>query len=405
MSVSLSQIREYLPFDEVDVVLHHGRCCDGFGGAWAVWMATSKDDIIIYGCSHLAKKDEIDKIIDMCRDKCVLMIDFTFKSTVLKEINRVSSKFIILDHHVTSFDEVKAAELNHHSVLDVEHSGCWLGWKYCYPDEELPEFLQYIQDRDLWRHELPNTKAFVASFYPTVDYDLDEWLKLRNDDIVKKHIANGEIILKHQNLEIENMAKHATYIHNWRGYNIRAINATTLISDLGNYLSHTCDFALIWWYDAEKDIIKVSLRSDSEGNNVNVAQIALEFGGGGHANAAGFSWTKTIQELLYPLASDANVNENSVNEISVNENTNINENNEISVNENNESVNENNPNTNANTTECIIYDESMPLLIDESNILKQNQELKIWRRYKIISAIAVVAAAAIGFTIGFFVPK
>lgn len=301
MSASLSNIREYLPLDEVDVILYHSRCCDGFGGAWAVWAASIRDDIVVNGCSHSAQPSEIDRVIDMVRDKNVLMIDFSYRSDVLKQIDESAHKFAILDHHPTALKEIQDAELLDRSVLDVEHSGCWLGWRYAYPDEEdeLPRFMQFIQDRDLWRWDLPDTEPFTASLYPTVDYDLDEWLKLQDDDLVDQHISDGKIIVKHQNLEIENLARQAISMQ-WKGYNIRVINSTSHISKLGNVLAKECDFALMWLYDGKRDLIKVSLRSDSEGNNVNVGQIAKDFGGGGHACASGFVWYKSIQELLYP---------------------------------------------------------------------------------------------------------
>lgn len=311
MSVPIERLRDYLSLYEIDVILYHGNCCDGFGGAWAIWTASTNDELIVYGCNHAAKEDEKTKIVEMCTNKNVIMVDFVFKADVLKRIKGAANKLAIIDHHTTALEEIREAGLEDQSVLDVEHSGCYLGWKYCHDENDppMPEFLRYIQDRDLWKWELENTAPFTASFYPTVNYDLDEWLKLHDSEVVNRHIAEGQIILKHHDIEIANLAKQAVKIQ-WRGYNISAINSTSHISKLGHVLSKNCDLALIWQYDSKRGSIKVSLRSDEEGNNVNVAKIAKEFGGGGHVNAAGFTWNSTIEELLYGNRTESDIHLN-----------------------------------------------------------------------------------------------
>lgn len=316
MSATINQIEEYISLDDVDVVLYHSNCCDGFGAAWCVWAASTKDDIEFVGCSHLAKNTEIEDIIDAVQNKNVLMFDFCFKSDVLSRIDESARKFAILDHHTTALEEIQRANLEDRSVLDVTRSGCSLAWEYSFSQSkkevpEMPRFLKFIQDRDLWRYELPDTKAFVAAVYPTIKYTFDDWLHFQDDDVVDKYISEGKIILKYQKLEIEKLAESAKYVFDWNGYNIKVINATNYISDLGNYLAKKADFALLWWYDAHRQIIKVSLRSDAHGNNVNVANIAKKYGGGGHPNAAGFSWNGPIEKLLFDteLLSDSSQEE------------------------------------------------------------------------------------------------
>ena len=52
--------------------------------------------------------------------------------------------------------------------------------------------------------------------------------------------------------------------------------------------------AIIWSYRRRhnKPKLKVSLRSDK---NINVAEIAFKYGGGGHKSAAGFTLEKEIE--------------------------------------------------------------------------------------------------------------
>jgi oligoribonuclease NrnB/cAMP/cGMP phosphodiesterase (DHH superfamily) len=58
------------------------------------------------------------------------------------------------------------------------------------------------------------------------------------------------------------------------------------MSEIGARLAPDCDFAVIWYYDHQDRINKISLRSFHDA--VDVSEIAKEFGGGGHKKAAGF---------------------------------------------------------------------------------------------------------------------
>ena len=72
-----------------------------------------------------------------------------------------------------------------------------------------------------------------------------------------------------------------------RGLDVLVVNSSHLISDVGSKLARNCDFAMIWYYDHEDRINKVSLRSFHD--HVDVSEIAKQFGGGGHKKAAGFT--------------------------------------------------------------------------------------------------------------------
>jgi oligoribonuclease NrnB/cAMP/cGMP phosphodiesterase (DHH superfamily) len=305
---SLEQkLREYLSIDVVDVVIYHDECCDGFGGAWTFWLASKKrsreKDVRFIGASHYYDDDKIQNMLEICTDKNVVSIDFCYTTDILRQLNNVATKLIILDHHATTLEHIQAVNIEEQTILDIDRSGCAIAWDFCFPNEKMPEFLQYIQDRDLWRWELENTKHFTAKFYSSVDFDFEKWSEMLKSENVKKCIEEGKVIIPYEQSEINNLASKASEF-SWdigagKPYKIQVSNCSTLTSKLGNQLSKSCDFALVWFYDHINNYIKVSLRSDSRGNNVNVEQIARKFGGGGHANASGFTWTKSIDDLLY----------------------------------------------------------------------------------------------------------
>ena len=69
------------------------------------------------------------------------------------------------------------------------------------------------------------------------------------------------------------------------------VNASHWMSEIGARLAPDCDVALIWYWDHEDSMTKVSLRAFHD--TVDVSEIAKKFGGGGHRKAAGFILPKS----------------------------------------------------------------------------------------------------------------
>ncbi len=49
--------------------------------------------------------------------------------------------------------------------FDMDRSGVGLTWNYMFDDTQMPIFLSYIQDEDLYTHKISNTIEFVTYFY------------------------------------------------------------------------------------------------------------------------------------------------------------------------------------------------------------------------------------------------
>ena len=67
---------------------------------------------------------------------------------------------------------------------------------------------------------------------------------------------------------------------------VLVVNSSHWMSEIGARLAPDCDFAVIWYYDHQDKINKVSLRAFHD--TLDVSEIAKQFGGGGHKKAAGF---------------------------------------------------------------------------------------------------------------------
>lgn len=94
----------------------------------------------------------------------------------------------------------------------------------------------------------------------------------------------GRAILRSHRRMVAWVRENARWVQ-FDGYNVPAVNSPVLQSELGHALAPGEDFAVVWWQQEDGRFV-VSLRS--EPNGANVGDVALSYGGGGHAHSAGF---------------------------------------------------------------------------------------------------------------------
>jgi len=285
-----------------DIVLFHYPCNDGLASGWIANDYHQKQNakIEIYPIQH-------GDIIDLGRliNKRVIFCDYAPSKEILDEIEKITIKITILDHHISS---QKALLDKSYAIYDMNKSGAELAWEYFFPDIIMPDFIQMIQDRDIWTWNVQHSREFTSGFTTVVSgiepYDFAELFELFDDlsDYPNKiifYIELGNVINKSIINKCKYLAKeHLTKINYYKNYNICIVNCPTdLVSDLGNIISSSdnIDFAVLWRYNHPNEEYYVNLRSN---NKVDVSLIAEEFYGGGHKNAAGFT-TKVNPIILF----------------------------------------------------------------------------------------------------------
>lgn len=226
---------------------------------------------------------------DVKEASAVYVVDFTFPDMeVLAEA--AGNKLVWIDHHRTAMEQHAvlwdSLEVDGNRSLDL--SGCELTWNYLRDATEMPHAVQYIGDRDMWEFELRNTKAFCAAAHAIIESPDDSvWFRLLEKydaEVVTEFIKIGETLLKAQERRVQTLYNSGIDCEMF-GYRCRVINATSDISEVGEYVYQHPKYELaVMWFVAAGKII-VSLRSDS----VDCAEIAQKYGGGGHKGAAGFT--------------------------------------------------------------------------------------------------------------------
>jgi oligoribonuclease NrnB/cAMP/cGMP phosphodiesterase (DHH superfamily) len=306
-------------------VLYHADCPDGFGAAYAAWLRFG--NFASYRAMHHGEPWEMAEIAG----HDVYILDFSFPPDLLEAMAGLASSITQIDHHSTARQPWASRLTIAHDgsesfshptlpltvIFDLNKSGVRLAWEFFNPARPIPLLLRHIEDMDLWRFALPGTRA-IGRALRLLPFDFAAWDDLagRMPDAdaagYKALVAEGEAIERFFQSEIDRLAQSRLVMpahlrgepvdslqvrrhglptlvegdRAWRAVRGLAINASALFaSELGNRLAEQSgSFGLVWQLGADGEA-KVSLRAAGK---VNVAEIAANYGGGGHPNAAGF---------------------------------------------------------------------------------------------------------------------
>jgi len=268
---------------------YHAGCPDGLGAAWAVWRAWGPD------ARYLPRGHDDVTDASAHEGQQVVFVDIAPGSVELRALGEHAAKLIVLDHHVTARERFAndlgvqnaLAGRGHHIHFDLSHSGAMLAWNYFHPDEPAPDLLRYVEDQDLWAWKLPASEEVNAALasYPR---DFETWEELAARPIAEL-AAEGAPILRANRIEIDRtlQAAHPVALGSRRA---EAVNTGQHRSRIGHELAQRAAFKLPWGvvYRVTGQRVDISLYSIGD---LDVAKVAESYGGGGHANAAGFSVT------------------------------------------------------------------------------------------------------------------
>ena len=272
------------------LIIYHGNCADGFSAAWCFWRKYGTNADYVAGVYQQDPPDVTG------RD--VYLVDFSYKRDVVQDMLAKAKSVTLIDHHKTAIDELgplKASMVatnnngmgdNFGWFCDLNRSGATLAWDYLFPGEDRPLLLGHVEDRDLWRFKLPGTREIQASVF-SHEYSFELWDKLMSADqveLLKMTAAGAAIERKHHKdvAELVAVCKRRLIIG---GYDVPVASLPyTFVSDAAHLMAQGEPFAACYWDTAEGRIF--GLRATETG--LDVSEIAKQYGGGGHAKAAGF---------------------------------------------------------------------------------------------------------------------
>lgn len=269
--------------------IYHGNCADGFGAAWAVRRSLGAENVeFIAGSYGMPTPDVAGRL--------VIIVDFSFPLEVLQAMADQARAVLVLDHHKTAAEALAGLEpapLHYHAwadtlpklsaVFDMNRSGAGITWDFFFPQNQRPDLINHIEDRDLWRFKLEGTSEVLANLFSYAQ-DFQIWDELMQQPMSAAIAAGVAINRKHQKdvAELVASSKHRMVI---AGHDVPVANLPHIYaSDACHLMARHEKFAAC--YQDSADHRYFSLRSNDAG--MDVSEIAKKYGGGGHRNAAGF---------------------------------------------------------------------------------------------------------------------
>lgn len=280
--------------------IYHANCMDGFTAAWVV--ARAFPDVELIAATYGDEPPDDRRI----GGRHVLIVDFSYGAEILNGMGSRAKTIVVLDHHKTAEAELRQFECGAmvnvgdripdgdvSAHFDMGKSGARLAWEYVHgADAQPPPIVSYVEDRDLWRWQLPESRAINAALGAYTN-DLEQWdllnasleLAVRNPE-GSLLTFEGRAILLQRDKDVDACIDAA-----WRwmviaGQRVPVANAPHfLASDVANRLAEGAAFSATYFDNSAGERV-FSLRSQTGG--ADVSAIAKRYGGGGHQHAAGF---------------------------------------------------------------------------------------------------------------------
>lgn len=316
----------------LDLIISHADCADGLAAAWALrrrWPSA----VVGYAryneiplLEHLravaadrsvalpARVDPTDPqsvetaraCLSRAKLEYVAVTDFSFPAAQLQLGRLLLQELVVLDHHVTAERDLAGQP---GCVFDMERSGAQLAWDYAFPGEPRPLAVEYVADRDLWRFELPESRAinFARQGYPhTLEAfaDFQTALEERFEEVA----IWGRAQMAYYDRLLDGLLaqRFAVQIQGRRG--VMAVGDRVFRSDLGAALLSAepgAEFAAVVSPLISRAHLRWALSLRSEDGRADVAEMAEVMGGGGHRNAAGAVLSDAdFRALVFPPAAE-----------------------------------------------------------------------------------------------------
>jgi oligoribonuclease NrnB/cAMP/cGMP phosphodiesterase (DHH superfamily) len=205
-------------------------------------------------------------------------------------IGQTNGQILCLDHHKTALKELEGIP-EENKVFDMNHSGAYITWTYFFGFVDIPRFIMYIEDNDIWLKEMPYTKEFT-SYMSTLPMEFKNYEKLLDSKYLDNIViptGKGMVIQNDSYCDIlKEKCVPRFMLVNESYYFVATLSSDILKSEMGHleltYLPYV-NFSAIFSNNYFSSKTSFSLRSDD--NRTDVSEIAKKFLGGGHRNASG----------------------------------------------------------------------------------------------------------------------
>lgn len=271
--------------DPRPLVIYHGHSCpDGFASALAAWLFyEGKAEFL--GLDH----GDIRSVADLpdVAGRAVYILDFSFSAEIMRGIDEQAAKLVMLDHHKSAAEHLTGFACRCGVVhFDMHKSGSRLAWEFFQRDKPLPDLVRFIEDRDIWTWQYPQSAGFLAAL-DMEPFDFALWATIAAFDTgqLQAFMARGQAMDDKFNKLAADIAEGAEPLV-FNGQHGLMVNAPSVFhSVVGDILSRKTGTFALMWCAGKGGTVKAGLRSQ---RNFDCIALARSMGGGGHAQACGF---------------------------------------------------------------------------------------------------------------------
>lgn len=262
------------------LILYHGKCPDGFGGAYAAWKKFG--DKAEYRPVRYGKPVPTD-----LAGAHVYFIDFCYEQEVMDSIVAEAASVTVLDHHLGTRPVTESMPEH---VFDNDRSGATIAWSFFHPDEPVPSLLTFVEDDDIYRFALADTRAVLA-YLIVQPYEFEEWdrliAELDGRQTREAFFLKARTYAEYFGLLAKYAADQAKMV-SFEGYECAFATSHPLITMRSSVAAilHEKYPPISLVVSAHPEGFGVSIRGNG---TVDVAEIARKYGGNGHPNSAGFA--------------------------------------------------------------------------------------------------------------------
>lgn len=285
-------------------IIHHGGCWDGFGAAM---VATEAIDQVRGGNAIITRVPAFygmdPRSIEGLEGADVYVVDFSFGLDDMLWLCSVANQVTWLDHHKSALEALAPlrgnSPNNFQFSVDLERSGIRLAWDWFDGGPPRPWLVDYIEDRDLWNKALPGTDA-VQMWIRSHDMTADAWERMSSTEL-HDAASGGASMLRYHERMVDNAAR-AAVLAMIDGHVMPLVTVSyDLGSDVCDLLMRKHDTKVAGYFLLNKvGRWQYGFRSR---DGFDCSELAAQFGGGGHAQAAGCQSAEPIHVVVGELWS------------------------------------------------------------------------------------------------------
>lgn len=315
----------------MQVVLYHSNCSDGLIAAYEVWRTDPKETLCIpITYSEFQKQDtetfiedilhkrfddakiysgfphSNEHLLDVISSTPLFLVDICVDPAKLKALSDLFKTVTVFDHHKSSWEMCEKAFAdkmkkvgeqiifvpfkNTSMSFSLKHSGAYHTYQQLNNNNIIPRYIELVSDYDTWVKKYHDSDSFVAGVMgirPETMDELDELISDGIDTIITiGNYFNGDRLRRARSV----CKRHVEIEVCYKGTNYKAAIVNTnldISSFVGNILVSDYGFDIGMSYCIVNDKeVGWSIRSNKP---LDSSVVSKSFGGGGHAQASGFS--------------------------------------------------------------------------------------------------------------------